>query len=95
MTLWGHRVSRQLRWGLLVLAPILIVFVLLIFFPPDGNERAQWAQFIGRFHLLVVHFPIALFLLVPVLELAGRTSRTLICVSLLALSLASRQSAQS
>jgi len=71
----GHRVSRQLRWGLLVLAPILIVFVLLIFFPPDGNERAQWAQFIGRFHLLVVHFPIALFLLVPVLELAGRTSR--------------------
>ena len=71
----GHRISRQLRWGLLVLAPILIVFVLLIFLPPDGNERAQWAQFIGRFHLLVVHFPIALFLLVPVLELAGRTSR--------------------
>jgi uncharacterized membrane protein len=75
MTLWGHPVSRQLRLGLLALAPILVVLVLLVFFPPDGNERAKWAQFIGRFHLLVVHFPIALFLLVPVLELAGRNSR--------------------
>jgi uncharacterized membrane protein len=75
MTLWSHPVSRQLRLGLLALAPILIVLVLLVFFPPDGNERAKWAQFIGRFHLLVVHFPIALFLLVPVLELAGRNSR--------------------
>jgi uncharacterized membrane protein len=75
MTLWGHRVSRQLRLGLLALAPILIVFILLVFFPPDGNERAKWAQFIGRLHPLVVHFPIALVLLVPVLELAGLNSR--------------------
>jgi uncharacterized membrane protein len=75
MTLWGYRVSRQLRLGLLALAPILIVLVLLVFFPPDGNERAKWAQFIGRFHPLAVHFPIALFLLVPILELAGLNSR--------------------
>jgi uncharacterized membrane protein len=75
VTLWGHRVSRQLRLGLLALAPILFVFVLLVFFPPDGNERAKWAQFIGRFHPLAVHFPIALFLLVPILELAGLNSR--------------------
>jgi hypothetical protein len=61
--------------GLLALAPILFVFVLLVFFPPDGNERAKWAQFIGRFHPLAVHFPIALFLLVPILELAGLNSR--------------------
>jgi uncharacterized membrane protein len=74
MTEWGHRVSRQLRPGLIVLAPILIVLVLLVFFPPDGGERAKWAQFIGRFHPLAVHFPIALFLLVPILELAGRNS---------------------
>jgi uncharacterized membrane protein len=75
MTLWGHRVSRQLRLGLLALAPILIAFVLLVFFPPDGNERAKWAQFIGRLHPLAVHFPIALILLVPILELAGLNSR--------------------
>jgi len=75
MTLWGYRVSRQLRSSIIVLAPILIVLVLLVFFPPDGNERSKGAQFIGRFHPLVVHFPIALFLLVPVLELAGLDSR--------------------
>jgi uncharacterized membrane protein len=75
MTLWGHRVSGQFRLGLLTLAPILIVAVLLALLPPDGNERAEWAQFIGRFHPLVVHFPIALILLVPILELAALNSR--------------------
>jgi uncharacterized membrane protein len=75
MTLWGQRVSWQLRLGLLALLPILIVLILLVVFPPDGNERAKWAQFIGRFHPLTVHFPIALILLVPVLELAALNSR--------------------
>ena len=75
MTLWGNRISRQFRLGLLTLAPILIVAVLLLLFPPDGNERADWAQFIGRFHPLAVHFPIALILLVPILELAGLNER--------------------
>jgi len=55
--------------------PIFIVLVLLVLLPPDGNERAEWAQFIGRFHPLAVHFPIALVLLAPILELAGRDSR--------------------
>ena len=32
-------------------------------------------QFIGRFHPLAVHLPIALVLLVPILELAGRDQR--------------------
>jgi len=77
MTLWGHRVFRQSRLGLLTLAPILIVAVLLALLSPDGNERAAWAQFIGRFHPLAVHFPIALILLVPILELAGLSSRFL------------------
>jgi uncharacterized membrane protein len=35
----------------------------------------EWAQFIGRFHPLTVHFPIALILLVPILELAGLNQR--------------------
>ena len=32
--------------------------VLIVFLPPDGLERATLAQFIGRFHLLTVHFPL-------------------------------------
>ena len=75
MTVWGHRVSGQFRLGLLTLAPILIVAGLLALLPPDGNERAEWTQFIGRFHPLAVHFPIALILLVPILELAGLSHR--------------------
>jgi uncharacterized membrane protein len=75
MTLWGHPISRQFRLRLLALAPILMVAVFLALLPPDGNERAEWAQFLGRFHPLMVHFPIALILLVPILELAGLDSR--------------------
>ena len=75
MTVWGHRISGQFRLGLLALVPILSVLVLLLLLPPDGNERAEWAQFIGRFHPLAVHFPIALILLVPILELAGLNYR--------------------
>ena len=59
----------------LLAAPILVLLVLLVFLPPDGTERAAWAQFIGRFHPLVVHLPIALILLVPVMELVGRDQR--------------------
>ena len=61
--------------SLLAPAPVLIVLALLVFLPPDGNERAGWMQFIGRFHPLAVHFPIALILLVPILELAGLSDR--------------------
>lgn len=75
MTVWGHRISGQFRLGILTLIPILAVLALLVFLPPDGNERAEWAQFIGRFHPLAVHFPIALILLVPILELAGLNDR--------------------
>src|SRR5215813_696111 len=40
--------------------------------PPDGLERAEIAQFFGRFHPLAVHLPIALVLLAAALECAGR-----------------------
>jgi uncharacterized membrane protein len=75
MTGEGRRISGQLRLVLFTLPLLLILFVLVVFLPPDGNERAEWAQFIGRFHPLAVHFPIALILLVPILELAGRNNR--------------------
>jgi len=71
----GAGVLRRLRLGFLILAPILFVTILAALLPPDGNERADWMQFVGRFHPLLVHFPIALFLLVPVLEIGGRNPR--------------------
>ena len=64
------------RMGAVILTiPILVLLVLIVFLPPDGAERATWAQFVGRFHPLVVHLPIALILLVPVMELVGRDQR--------------------
>jgi mono/diheme cytochrome c family protein/uncharacterized membrane protein len=63
------------RLGLLTLAPILLLLALLLVFPPDGAQRSEWAQFIGGFHLLTIHFPIALIFLIPVLEIAGRSRR--------------------
>jgi uncharacterized membrane protein len=37
----------------------------------DGRPHADWQQFLGRFHPLVVHLPIGFLLLVPLLEIAG------------------------
>ena len=66
---------RLSRFDQAMLGPIIVVAALAFFFPPDGTERAEWLQFIGRFHVLAVHLPIALILLVPVFELAGRNAR--------------------
>ena len=65
-------VSARLWLGLLLFVPILLLFGLLLLAPPDGNERAQLLQFIGRFHPLFVHLPIGLLVIVPLLEFAGR-----------------------
>ena len=70
---WIRDVSTRLWLGMLTFVPILILLGLLLLAPPDGNERAQLLQFIGRFHPLSVHLPIALLMVVPLLELAGRT----------------------
>ena len=66
---------KRFRLGFVLLALILVVTTFAALLPPDGNERAEWVQFIGRFHPLLVHFPIALFLLVPILEVLGRSTR--------------------
>ena len=50
---------------------ILPLFVLSIYAPPDGLARGEFSQFLGRFHPLAVHLPIALLLLVPLLEFAA------------------------
>lgn len=50
------------------IAAIFPLLILLLYSPPDGGQRAELAQFLGRFHPLAVHFPVALLLLVLVLE---------------------------
>jgi hypothetical protein len=52
-------------------AAIFPLPILLLQAPPDGLQRAELAQFLGRFHPLAVHIPIALLLLVPLLECAA------------------------
>jgi uncharacterized membrane protein len=58
--------------GLLV---VLILLLAALNAPPDGVERGDFSQFIGRFHPLVVHFPIALVLLAALLECVGLFDR--------------------
>src|SRR5579859_493230 len=50
---------------------ILVLAWALLHAPPDGVEHGELSQFVGRFHPLVVHLPIALLLLVPLLECIG------------------------
>ena len=64
----------------LVLFGIGAAFLLVVLWPllhaaPDGLEHGELSQFVGRFHPLVVHLPIAFLLLVPLLECAGSVRR--------------------
>ena len=54
---------------------LLIILWLILHAAPDGLEHGELRQFVGRFHPLLVHFPIAFLLLVPLLELAGLVRR--------------------
>jgi uncharacterized membrane protein len=69
----------------LVLSLVLVAlpFVLKL----DGKPHADWQQFLGRFHPLVVHVPIGLLLLVPILEYVGRRKPALLEGATLVLSL--------
>ena len=71
----GGGIVRRFGLDFAMLFPIVAVAAVVSIWPPDGSERAESVQFIGRFHPLLIHFPIALFLLVPILELAGRNAR--------------------
>lgn len=37
----------------------------------DGRSHADWLQFLGRFHPALLHLPIGMIVLVPILEIAG------------------------
>ena len=58
------------KW-LAVLAISIVLLSLPFLVRLDGKSHADWEQFFGRFHVLAIHLPIALILLVPVLEIAG------------------------
>jgi uncharacterized membrane protein len=66
--------SRTKRLAL-VLPPVVLwsgLLYLLIRHPPDGREHGNLGQFLGRFHPLMVHLPVAILVLVPLMELLGR-----------------------
>ncbi len=65
--------SAKAAFAVVTLAAIVSLACLVSLAPPDGNERAQLLQFVGRFHPLSVHLPIALLMFALLLELAGRT----------------------
>jgi uncharacterized membrane protein len=48
-----------------------LILVSLLFVPLDGRSHADWLQFLGRLHPLLVHLPIGLIVLLPVLEILG------------------------
>ena len=48
---------------------LLLPFVVRL----DGRAHADWLQFLGRFHPLLVHLPIGMLVVLPFLELAGTT----------------------
>lgn len=53
------------------------IALLPVLFPLDGKPHADWVQFLGRFHPLLVHLPIGLILLLPLLEFAGMKRQSL------------------
>ncbi len=68
----GFRVSFIALLGVLVSAALVSMPFL---FPLDGEGGTDLVAGLGRFHILVLHFPICLLLIVPVLEVLGSFSR--------------------
>jgi uncharacterized membrane protein/mono/diheme cytochrome c family protein len=62
--------STRLVWmAALALSAALVLLPWLI--KLDGKPHADWPQFLGRFHPLVVHLPVGLLVLIPLMEIAG------------------------
>src|SRR5258708_39652663 len=75
---WALRRTRSIPpvWIGAISAGALVVLLPRVF-PLDGHPHADWLQFIGRFHPLLVHLPIGLILLLPLLEIAGARRHSL------------------
>ena len=50
-----------------------LLLLLPFTFRLDGQSHAEWVQFLGSFHPLLVHLPIGMLVLLPILEFAGTT----------------------
>jgi hypothetical protein len=70
----AHSVKRthivQSAWFRFFAASIALIALPFVF-RLDGRPHADWLQFFGRFHPALLHLPIGLILLVPVLEIGG------------------------
>ena len=82
----SHGRPTRLVWVASLLASLALLLLPSIF-RLDGKTHADWQQFLGRFHPLVVHLPIGLILLVPLLEIAGRYRPALLEAATFVLSL--------
>ncbi|HEY2469571.1 MAG TPA: c-type cytochrome domain-containing protein [Terracidiphilus sp.] len=63
------RIARA-AWLRVSSAGILLIALPFVF-RLDGHAHADWLQFLGRFHPALLHLPIGLIVLIPVLEIAG------------------------
>jgi uncharacterized membrane protein len=61
--------TRKRRFAMLGASTVLVLIPFLLRL--DGRPHADWLQFLGRFHPLLVHLPIGMLVLLPLLELAG------------------------
>ncbi|MDE3199480.1 MAG: hypothetical protein KGN79_01060 [Acidobacteriota bacterium] len=59
------------RTAVQIASASLLLVALPFLFRLDGRVHADWLQFLGRFHPLLLHLPIGLIVLVPLLEIAG------------------------
>lgn len=66
----NQNLSVQWRFTLFASAFLLL---LPFIFRLDGQSHADWLQFFGSFHPLLVHLPIGMLVLLPILEFAGGT----------------------
>jgi len=64
--------SLPLQWRV-TLGLSALLLLLPFFFILDGRSHADWLQFLGSFHPLLVHLPIGMLVLLPILEFAGTT----------------------
>lgn len=67
---WIQRTFARSAW-LWVFGVGVLLLLLPFVFRLDGREHGAWLQFLGRFHPALLHLPIGLIVLLPVLEIAG------------------------
>jgi uncharacterized membrane protein len=66
-----EEVRPSLMWAVIPAVIAIVAFLL----PPDGTSRASFGQFLGRFHPILVHLPIGLLVIVPLMEILGASQR--------------------